>query len=187
MTDKGKIVRINGSLVIAENVPNAKIGDIVNLGEYNLIGEIVRIFGDRSAIQCYEDTGGLRPGDDVINTEKPLVAELAPGIIGEIFDGLEFSETKLWDMSGPFVKRGVKIPPLDRNKKWDFKPIVKKGDTVEEGDIISKGQVLCIIEAMKLMNEIESDVDGKIVSILVEDGKPVEYGEPLFLIEPLQK
>lgn len=132
----GKIVRINGSLVIAENVHNSKIGDIVNLGIDRLIGEIVRIFGNQVAIQCYEDTGGLRPGDEVINTEKPLVAELGPGLLGQIFDGLEFSETKLWDMTGPFVRRGVKIPPLDRKKSWPFTPSVKKGDKVIEGDVI---------------------------------------------------
>jgi len=133
---EGSIVRINGSLIIAEKVPNAKIGDITHLGEMKLIGEIVRIFGDKVAIQCYEDTSGLRPGDVVINTEKPLVAELGPGLLGGIFDGLEISELKLWDMTGAFIKRGVKITPLDRDKKWDFTPTVKKGDKVVGGDII---------------------------------------------------
>lgn len=133
---EGNIVRINGSLVIAENVPNAKIGDITHLGEMKLIGEIVRIFGNKVAIQCYEDTSGLRPGDVVINTEKPLVAELGPGLLGGIFDGLEISELKLWELTGPFIKKGVKITPLDRDKKWEFTPTVKKGDKVVGGDII---------------------------------------------------
>jgi len=196
MTDKGKIVRINGSLVIAENVPNAKIGDIVNLGEYNLIGEIVRIFGDRSAIQCYEDTGGLRPGDDVINTEKPLVAELAPGIIGEIFDGLEFSETKLWDMSGPFVKRGVKIPPLDRNKKWDFTPTVKKGDKVEPLDILGEvPETSAIMHRILVPHGIHGTVkeiyEGKFTITdtiaIIEDPEEIEHSIQMLQTWPVRK
>ncbi|MHA1609922.1 MAG: V-type ATP synthase subunit A [Candidatus Njordarchaeales archaeon] len=137
---RGKIVRINGPLVIAENVPNAKIGDIVYLGEERLISEIVRIFGNRIACQCYEDTSGLRPGDPVINTGEPLSAELAPGLIGQIFDGLQFSEIKLWDTYGPFMQRGAKIERLDKKKRWEFIPTVKSGEEVSEGDIIGTVQ-----------------------------------------------
>jgi len=137
---RGKIVRINGPLVIAENVPNAKIGDIVYLGEERLISEIVRILGNRIACQCYEDTSGLRPGDPVINTGEPLSAELAPGLIGQIFDGLQFSEIKLWDTYGPFMQRGAKIERLDKKKRWEFIPTVKSGEEVSEGDIIGTVQ-----------------------------------------------
>ena len=142
----GKIVRINGTLVIAEDVPDAKIGDVVYLGEMKLIGEIARIFGNRVAIQCYEDTSGLKPGDIAINTGEPLVAELAPGLLGEIFDGLQFSETKLWKLTGPFIKRGVRVDRVDRKKKWYFEPKVKPGDKVESGDIIGVVQETSAIE-----------------------------------------
>ncbi len=185
MSEKGEIVRINGSLIIAENVPNAKIGDITYLGELKLLGEIVRIFKNRVAIQCYEDTGGLRPGDEVINTEKPLVAELGPGLLGGIFDGLEISELKLWDLTGPFVKRGFKIEPLDRNKKWDFTPTVKKGDFVEGGDIIgtvpeTSAVTHRILVPPDLSGTIEEIYEGKftitepVALLKTKDGKEVE-------------
>ncbi|MGQ4834130.1 MAG: V-type ATP synthase subunit A [Candidatus Asgardarchaeia archaeon] len=185
MSEKGEIVRINGSLIIAENVPNAKIGDITYLGELKLLGEIVRIFQNRVAIQCYEDTGGLRPGDEVINTEKPLVAELGPGLLGGIFDGLEISELKLWDLTGPFVKRGFKIEPLDRKKKWEFTPTVKKGDKVEGGDIIgtvpeTSAITHRILVPPNLSGTIEEIHEGKFtvtepIGILkTKDGKEVE-------------
>ncbi|MGQ4890892.1 MAG: V-type ATP synthase subunit A [Candidatus Njordarchaeia archaeon] len=138
MPEYGTITRINGSLVFGENIPNAKIGDVVWLGEMKLIGEIVRIQENKAAIQCYEDTSGLKPGEQIINTEKPLSAELAPGLLGEIFDGLEFSETKTWKIYGPFMQRGAKIEPIDRKKKWDFTPTKKKGDKVNPGDIIGE-------------------------------------------------
>ena len=138
MSRAGKVIRVNGPLVIAEDVPNAKIGDIVYLGETKLVGEIVRIMGNRVACQCYEDTSGLKPGEPVINTEEPLSAELAPGLIGQIFDGLQFSELRLWEVMGPFMKRGIKIERLDRKKKWEFAPKVEKGDRVEEGDILGE-------------------------------------------------
>ena len=138
LPEYGKIIRINGSLVFGENIPNAKIGDVVWLGEMKLIGEIVRIHDNKAAIQCYEDTSGLKPGEKIINTEKPLSAELGPGLLGEIFDGLEFSETKMWKIYGPFMKRGVKLEPIDRKKKWDFTPTIKKGQKVQGGDIIGE-------------------------------------------------
>ena len=133
---KGRIKRVNGSLVVAEGLPAVKIGDVVHVGELRLIGEVVRITGRDVAIQCYEDTSGLRPGEPVASTGLPLVAELGPGLIGTIFDGLEFSETALWELTGPFMGRGVRIPPLDRKRRWHFTPRVGKGDKVAEGDVL---------------------------------------------------
>ena len=86
---KGVIKRINGSLVVAEKLPHIKIGDIVQVGNLKLIGEVVRIVGEDIALQCYENTSGLRPGEPVVSTGMPLLAELGPGLIGNIFDGLE--------------------------------------------------------------------------------------------------
>ena len=142
----GKIKRINGSLVIAEGLTEAKIGDVVYIGEPKLIGEVVRISGGEFALQCYEDTSGLKPGEPVIGTGSPLVAELGPGLIGEIFDGLERSELELWRLSGPFIKKGYKIAPLKRDKKWHFTPRVKPGDEVVEGDILGTVQESSVIE-----------------------------------------
>ncbi len=142
----GVIRRINGSLVIAEGLRGARTGDAVYVGELKLIGEVVRISGKLVALQCYEDMSGVKPGEPVIGTGAPLVAELGPGLIGEIFDGLERSEVELWKLTGPFIRRGYRIAPLKRDKKWKFKPRVKPGDAVEEGDVIGVVQESSVIE-----------------------------------------
>ena len=163
MGEFGYISRINGSLVMAEDVPDAKVGDIVLLGEWKLLGEIVRMKENLVAVQCYEDTSALRPGDPVENTKRPLVAELGPGLLGEIFDGLEYSETKILEFTKtPFIKRGVKIAQLDREKKWDFTPTVKKGAKVIGGDIIGTVPETVAIEH-KIM--VPPDLRGEIVDI----------------------
>jgi len=132
----GEIKRINGSLIIAEGLEGVKIGDIAYIGDLRLIGEVVRISGREIALQCYEDTSGLRPGERVVSAGTPLVAELGPGLIGGIFDGLERSELELWKKAGPFIKKGYRVIPLNREKKWHFKPRVKPGDRVVEGDMV---------------------------------------------------
>lgn len=146
MVSEGKVKRVNGSLVVAEGLKGTKIGDVVHIGELKLIGEVVRISGGDAALQCYEDTSGLRPGEPVVSTGRPLSAELGPGLIGNIFDGLEFSEMAAWELVGPFMKKGVKLMPLDRKKKWRFTPKVKKGDKVVEGDIIGVVPETSIVE-----------------------------------------
>jgi len=142
----GVIKRINGSLVIAEGLEGARTGDAVHIGELKLIGEVVRISGKLVALQCYEDMSGVKPGEPVVGTGAPLVAELGPGLIGEIFDGLERSEVELWKLTGPFIGRGYRIAPLRRDRKWRFQPRVKPGDSVEEGDIIGVVQESSVTE-----------------------------------------
>ncbi|MCW3976223.1 MAG: V-type ATP synthase subunit A [Candidatus Bathyarchaeota archaeon] len=159
---QGRIKRINGSLVVAEGLSDAKIGDVIHIGSLKLIGEVVRIAGKDVSIQCYEDTSGIRPGEPIFTTELPLVAELGPGLMGGIFDGLEFSETEIWNLVGPFMKRGVKVNPLNRKKKWDFTPKVKKGDKVIGGDIIGSVQETSVIEHRIL---IPPTIGGKIFDI----------------------
>ena len=142
----GEIKRVNGSLIIAEGLEGVRIGDIAYVGDLRLIGEVVRISGREVALQCYEDTSGLRPGEHVISIGMPLVAELGPGLIGGIFDGLERSEIELWKRTGPFIKKGYRVIPLNREKRWHFKPRVKPGDKVFEGDIIGVVKESKIIE-----------------------------------------
>jgi len=132
----GTIERINGSLVVARFEKEPKIGDLVEVGDLRLMGEIVRLSEKTAYIQCYETTSGLRPGEPVLDTGKPLVAELGPGLMGTIVDGVERSEVKLWEIAGPFVTRGIHILPLDRERRWSFEPKAKPGDRVVEGDII---------------------------------------------------
>jgi V/A-type H+-transporting ATPase subunit A len=133
---EGRIERINGSLVVSKFDEEPKMGDLIEVGNLKLMGEIVRLSKETAYIQCYEATSGLRPGEPVIDTGSPLIAELGPGLMGTIVDGIERSETKLWDLTGPFVSRGTNIAPLDREKKWNFKAKVKAGDRVVEGDVL---------------------------------------------------
>jgi len=137
---EGRIERINGSLVVSKFEEEPKMGDLIEVGNLKLMGEIVRLSKETAYIQCYEATSGLRPGEPVIDTGSPLVAELGPGLMGTIVDGIERSETKLWDLTGPFVSRGTNIAPLDREKKWNFKAKVRAGDRVVEGDILGTVQ-----------------------------------------------
>jgi V/A-type H+-transporting ATPase subunit A len=140
MSLKGIIERINGSLVIAKFNEEPKMGDLIEVGNLKLMGEIVRLSEESTFIQCYEVTSGLKPGEPVIDTGMPLIAELGPGIMGRIVDGVERSETELWDLTGPFVSRGTNIAPLNREKKWYFKAKVKTGDKVSGGDVIGTVQ-----------------------------------------------
>ena len=137
---EGRIERINGSLVVSKFEEEPKMGDLIEVGNLKLMGEIVRLSEETAYIQCYEATSGLRPGEPVIDTGSPLIAELGPGLMGTIVDGIERSETKLWDLTGPFVSRGTNIAPLDREKKWNFKAKVKAGDRVVEGDVLGTVQ-----------------------------------------------
>jgi V/A-type H+-transporting ATPase subunit A len=137
---EGTIERINGSLVVAKFKAEPKMGDLIEVGNLKLMGEIVRLSEETAYIQVYETTSGLKPGEPVLDIGTPLIAELGPGIMSQIMDGVERSETELWDLTGPFVTRGTNIAPLNREKKWDFNASVKKGDKVVAGDIIGTVQ-----------------------------------------------
>jgi len=187
---EGRVKRVNGSLVVAEGLPGAKIGDVAYIGELKLIGEVVRISGGDVALQCYEDTSGLKPGERIESTGHPLSAELGPGLIGGIFDGLEFSETAMWKIAGPFMKKGVKLTPLNREKKWSFTPKVKNGDKVVEGDIIGTVPETSIVEhrilvpvglrgVIKDVKEGDFTVKDEVATLETPDGKRV----PLTLMQ----
>jgi V/A-type H+-transporting ATPase subunit A len=137
---EGTIERINGSLVIANFTEEPKIGDLIQVGNLKLMGEIVRLSSKSAYIQVYEATSGLKPGEPVVDIGTPLIAELGPGLMSQIVDGVERSETELWDLTGPFITRGSNISPLNREKKWSFNPTVKEGDQVVTGDIIGTVQ-----------------------------------------------
>ena len=132
----GKIWRVSGPLVIAEGMKGSQVYEVVEIGEEGLVGEIVGLEGDRAVIQAHEDTLGLKVGAVVIGTGRILSAELGPGLVGSIYDGLQKSLLTLSENTGPFIKRGVKASPLPRDKKWQFTPQVKVGDAVSQGDII---------------------------------------------------
>src|SRR5690606_24200155 len=124
----------------------ADLFDVVRVSDSRLIGEIIEMHGDRASIQVYEETAGLGPGEPVETTGTPLSVELGPGLIGQIFDGIQRPLEKIRELYGSNIIRGIEIDSLDRGKKWDFKPVVKKGDRVTAGDIIGTVQETVIVE-----------------------------------------
>ena len=132
----GKIVKISGPLVIAEGMREANMFDVVRVGENRLIGEIIELHGDRASIQVYEETAGLGRGDIVVTTGAPLSVELGPGLITNIYDGIERPLERMKEAAGANITKGIDLPALDRDKKWTFHATAKPGDTVTGGDIV---------------------------------------------------
>ena len=139
MEINGKIYRVAGPVVTAINL-KTKMYDVVKVGKEGLMGEVIKIVGDQSIIQVYEDTSGIKPGEPVINTNLPLSVELGPGLLQSIYDGIQRPLEVLKEEMGDFIKRGVSADGLDHKKKWDFVPCVNIGDSVNPGDIIGSVQ-----------------------------------------------
>ncbi len=158
----GKTVKISGPLIIAEDMADSKMFDVVRVSDKGLIGEIIELRGDKASIQVYEETSGLGPGEEVVSTGEPLSAELAPGLISGIFDGIQRPLTTLYFKYGARISRGVSVNRLDRDKKWHFVPRVKVGDTVEEGDILGTVQETEIIEHRIL---VPNGMSGQVTAI----------------------
>lgn len=135
---QGKIIRVAGPLVVASGCTGAKMYDMVKIGELGLIGEIIELREDQAFIQVYEDTTGIGPGEPVLLTGKPLSVELGPGLISSIYDGIQRPLDIIRDKEGDFVTRGIELPPLDREKKWEFQPLAAKGQGVQEGDFLGE-------------------------------------------------
>ena len=133
---EGKIVKISGPLVIAEGMREANMFDVVRVGEGRLIGEIIEMHGDRASIQVYEETAGLGRGDKVVSTGAPLSVELAPGLVSNIYDGIQRPLEEMFRVSGPNIGRGIDLPAVNRSKKWTFVPTLKLGSPVVPGTII---------------------------------------------------
>lgn len=136
MSSTGKIVKISGPLVVAEGMRDANMFDVVRVSDQRLIGEIIEMHGDRASVQVYEETSGLGCGELVESVGEPMSAELGPGLIGSIFDGIQRPLDEIRKISGNNLKRGIEVPSLSREKLWEFTPSVKKGDKLSEGDII---------------------------------------------------
>jgi len=143
---KGRVIKVAGPLVVAEGMRETNMFDVVHVGEYGLIGEIIEMHGDRASIQVYEETSGLIPGAEVESTNFPLYVELAPGLLTMIYDGIQRPLDIIRRMVGSNITRGVKVPPLDHERKWPFKPAVKPGDYVTAGDTIGSVQETGIID-----------------------------------------
>ena len=161
MTD-GIVSRISGPVVLASGLEGAQMFDVVRIGELGLVGEIIRLEGNKATVQVYEDTTGLKPGEKVINTKRPLSLQLGPGLLTSIYDGIQRPLDVLRAQSGDFISRGNIIPALDQTKKWDFVPLKKKGDHVSPGEIIGEVQETPLI-MHKIM--IPYNVEGDLTEI----------------------
>jgi V/A-type H+-transporting ATPase subunit A len=136
MAKQGRITRVAGPVVVAENLVGAQMYEVMRVGALGLIGEVIRLEGDRATIQVYEDTSGLRVGDPAEATGAPLQVELGPGLLGSIFDGIQRPLPLLREQVGDFIARGITADAVDRKKKWEFTPTVRMGDVVEPGDVL---------------------------------------------------
>jgi V/A-type H+-transporting ATPase subunit A len=160
---KGKITRISGPVIEADGMRGAKMYDVVRVGEENLLGEIIRLNENIATIQVYEDTNGLKPGEKVISTDMPLSVELGPGLLTNIYDGIQRPLPTIYDQTGDFIERGVEADALDRNKKWKFVPTSKVGDKLKGCDVLGEVQETSII-LHKIM--VPPNIEGTLTSIV---------------------
>ncbi|OFW46717.1 MAG: V-type ATP synthase subunit A [Actinobacteria bacterium RBG_13_35_12] len=136
MDDLGKIVKVAGPLVVAENMAGSKMFDVVYVSDKKLMGEIIEFNKDLASIQVYEETGGIGVGEPVYPTGGPLTVELGPGLLQSIYDGIQRPLDEIYKNTGNFIARGVSAAALNRERKWEFEPMVKMGDMVSGGDFL---------------------------------------------------
>ena len=180
----GIVTKVSGPLVVAEGLADANVSDVVRVGSQHLIGEILNMTGDSASIQVYEETSGLGPGAEVVTTGFPMSVELGPGMLDNIYDGIQRPLPEMRRISGDSIARGIEAPALDREKKWDFVPVAKVGDKVVAGDVLGTVQETSAINH-KIM--VPYKVAGEVVSIesgehtvtdtiaVVKDEKGVEH------------
>ena len=197
---EGKIVRVAGPLVVAKGLQNVKMYEMVRVGELKLFGEIIGLDNDIAYIQVYEETQGIGPGEPVYALGEPLSVELGPGIVGQIYDGIQRPLNKLSEQAGDFLSRGLSLPALDRTIKWDFEALVKPGDEVVGGDVLGvvqetsalqhrilvppnlRGKILEIKSGSYTIEEpigILLDPEGKKVELKLMHKWPVRYQRPV--------
>jgi V/A-type H+-transporting ATPase subunit A len=187
--NEGVIVKVSGPLVVAKGIENARMYDVVRVSAQKLIGEIIEIRGDLASIQVYEETSGIGPGEIVVTTGAPLSVELAPGLIGSIFDGIQRPLEVIRDLIGDKIIRGIEVDKLDRLKKWTFKPSVHLGDEVESGDILGTVMESTIIEHRVL---VPWGVSGIVQAIdegeftIIENIATIRCGDELKDVQMLQ-
>jgi len=201
-TQQGKITRISGPVIEADGMKGAKMYDVVRVGEENLIGEIIRLNKDVATIQVYEDTNGLKPGETVKSTGNPLSVALGPGLLTNIYDGIQRPLPTIFTETGDFIRRGVEANALDQKKKWHFIPTLENGANVEGGDIIGSVDETSIIThkimippkvkgtLKKLVSEGEYTVSDLIAEVETEHGTvPVRMQQywPVRTPRPIKK
>ncbi|MGB9790939.1 V-type ATP synthase subunit A [Thermotoga caldifontis] len=197
---EGRIIRVAGPLVVARGLQNVKMYEMVRVGELKLFGEIIGLDRDIAYIQVYEETQGVGPGEPVFPLGEPLSVELGPGIVGQIYDGIQRPLNKLAEQAGDFLSRGLSLPALDRTIKWDFEAWAKPGDEVVGGDVLGvvqetsalqhkilvppnlRGKILEIKSGSYTVEEpigILLDPEGKKVELKLMHKWPVRYQRPV--------
>ncbi len=164
---KGTIYRVAGPFIIAKGMSGSRMYELVRVGETGLIGEVIRLEGETAAIQAYEETTGIKTGEKVEGTGKPLSVELGPGLIKQVYDGIQRPLPVIQDTVGSRIERGIIPPALDRKKRWHFSPTIKKGTKVIGGDIIGVVQETPLVEHKIL---VPPDING-IVNEVVSEGE----------------
>jgi len=186
MQNVGRVVKVAGPLIIAENMNHANMFDVVKVSNLNLIGEIIEMRGDKASIQVYEETGGIGVGDPVYTTGEPLSVELGLGLIENIYDGIQRPLDKIKEKVGDLLFRGVSVPSLDREKKWYFHPLKKVGDHVIAGDKIGYVDETILVKHYIMLpfgeegeiieiKEGEFKIEDIIYRIKTKDGKIKEF------------
>lgn len=158
----GKIIKVSGPLVVASGMEDANVYDVVEVSKDKLIGEVIEMRGDKASIQVYEETTGIGPGDEVYTTGAPLSVELGPGMIEQMFDGIQRPLVGLRDEAGDFLERGVTVNPLNRDKKWEFKKVANLGDEVEPGDVLGTVEETSVV-THKIM--VPNGIKGRVKDI----------------------
>ncbi|MBS7622830.1 V-type ATP synthase subunit A [Candidatus Bathyarchaeota archaeon] len=171
MFKPGKIARIAGPVVVAREMLGSLMYELEWIGDAGLIGEVIRVEGDRATIQVYEETTGIKPGEKVERTGKPLSVELGPGIVGQTYDGIQRPLPVIRELSGDFIERGITVTPLDRRKRWRFTPAQSEGATVQAGDILGTVKESVLVEHKIL---VPPGVSGTVKSIASEGEYTVE-------------
>jgi V/A-type H+-transporting ATPase subunit A len=193
----GQVARVNGPIIEARGIDDAQMLELVQVGEYRLTGEIIKLQDGRAVVQVYEDTTGICPGDNVYGSGGPLSVELGPGLIGTIYDGIQRPLEELEKLSGIYIEKGITRPSVNRDKSWHFKPLAQKGLTLEGGEILGEVQETQRINhkilvppgirgvLVELADQGDYKLDDTIGKVVGDDGKE----QPLFLYHkwPIRK
>ncbi len=183
MSNEGIIYRVAGPVVTAVGI-SPRMYDVVQVGNEKLMGEVIKIVGDRTIIQVYENTDGVKPGEPVVNTGRPLAVELGPGLLHSVYDGIQRPLKVLNEQMGDFIFRGVTAPGLDRTAKWEFEPIVNEGDTVAPGQVLGTVMEGTMLHKIMVPPNISGKVD-KIYkgSFTVEEPVAVIGGKEVIMMQ----
>ncbi len=198
--EEGRIIHVAGPVVEADGLRGVEMYEVVEVGEEGLIGEVIELDEDVATIQVYEETGGVRPGEPVERTGEPLSLELGPGLIEQIYDGIQRPLADIAEETGDFIRRGVDVSPLDESREWEFRPEVEEGDELEQGDILGTVEETKTVDhkvmvppgkggkVKEIVSEGEYTIDETIAVLENEDGEekismkqrwPVRVGRPI--------